>query len=245
MIVRDLRVVGLIVALVVALVAIQRASPSRWPWAGAVPVLVSLAWGATAAPIDPAGGSCTDPLSPFAVWRFLEAALALGAAIVLGVLLRSGRGEVGLGRPTGAVVGLALAALLLAGPLAIFAGAELARPFFGDVAFRVEPAALVPATVFAVSNGVMEEVVYRGLLQAGLARVVGLRAAVVLQAIVFGLAHAAGPDVAGGGWFLFLAMTAGGLVAGAIAWRTRSLAIPIAAHVGFDLPIYLAFACPA
>ena len=245
LLVRELRLVGLVLALTVTVATTLRGSAARWPWAASVPIFVSLAWGAATAPIDPTGGSCTDPASPFAVWRFIEAVLALAAAIVLVTWLRVDRTEIGLGRPSGRVAGLALVALFLAGPVAIIAGAELARPFVGDVEFRIEAAALVPARLFAVSNGVMEEVTYRGLLQTGLARVVGPRAAIALQAVVFGLAHASGPEVTAGGWLLFLAMAAGGVIAGAIAWRTRSLAIPIAAHVGFDLPIYLAFECPA
>ncbi|MGK2852275.1 MAG: CPBP family glutamic-type intramembrane protease [Candidatus Limnocylindrales bacterium] len=43
---------------------------------------------------------------------------------------------------------------------------------------------------------------------------------------------------------LVLAMGVGGLLAGIIAVRTRSLLVPIAVHVGLDIPIYYAFACP-
>jgi membrane protease YdiL (CAAX protease family) len=38
-------------------------------------------------------------------------------------------------------------------------------------------------------------------------------------------------------------MGVGGLLAGVIAVHTRSLLIPIAVHVGFDLPLYLGLAC--
>jgi membrane protease YdiL (CAAX protease family) len=69
--------------------------------------------------------------------------------------------------------------------------------------------------------------------------------AIAGQAIVFGLAHAAGPDVGGAPLVLWAAMTAGGVAAGLIVWRTGSLAIPIAAHVGFDLPLYYGNACRA
>jgi membrane protease YdiL (CAAX protease family) len=40
-----------------------------------------------------------------------------------------------------------------------------------------------------------------------------------------------------------LALGVGGLLAGVIAVRTRSLLIPIAVHIGLDIPIYFAFAC--
>ena len=42
-----------------------------------------------------------------------------------------------------------------------------------------------------------------------------------------------------------LALGLGGLLAGVITVRTRSLLIPIAVHIGLDIPIYFAFACPA
>ena len=103
-------------------------------------------------------------------------------------------------------------------------------------------AALVPALLFAIANGVMEEVAYRGGLLHWSARVIGLGPAVVGQAIVFGLAHS-GSDVIGYPVPLALAMGVGGLLAGVIAVRTRSLLIPIAVHVGLDLPLYLGLAC--
>jgi hypothetical protein len=102
--------------------------------------------------------------------------------------------------------------------------------------------AILPALLFAAANGAMEELVYRGALLGWSARVMGVAPAVVGQAIVFGLAHS-GADVVGNGLVLSLALGVGGLVAGIIAVRTRSLLLPIAIHVGLDIPIYSAFAC--
>jgi membrane protease YdiL (CAAX protease family) len=70
----------------------------------------------------------------------------------------------------------------------------------------------------------------------------GVGPAVIGQAVVFGLAHS-GTDVIGLQVPLMLAMGAGGLLAGVIAVRTRSLLIPIAIHIGLDIPIYFALAC--
>ena len=70
----------------------------------------------------------------------------------------------------------------------------------------------------------------------------GVAPAVVGQAVVFGLAHS-GADVAANGMLLSLALGTGGLVAGIITVRTRSLVLPIAIHAGLDIPIYYAFAC--
>ena len=88
----------------------------------------------------------------------------------------------------------------------------------------------------------MEEVIYRGALQGWSGRVMGLGPAVVGQAIVFGVAHS-GADVIGLQVPLMLALGVGGLLAGVIAVRTRSLLIPMAVHIGLDIPIYFAFAC--
>ena len=40
-----------------------------------------------------------------------------------------------------------------------------------------------------------------------------------------------------------VALGLGGLIAGVIAVRTRSLLLPMAVHIGLDIPIYYAFAC--
>jgi membrane protease YdiL (CAAX protease family) len=89
----------------------------------------------------------------------------------------------------------------------------------------------------------MEEVAYRGVLMGWLARVSGLWPAVAVQAVVFGLAHASGSDVGGSPLVLGVALGAGGLLGGVITIRTRSLAIPIAVHIGFDIALYLGLAC--
>jgi membrane protease YdiL (CAAX protease family) len=102
--------------------------------------------------------------------------------------------------------------------------------------------ALLPALVFALANGVMEEVVYRGALLGWSARVMGAWPAIVGQAIVFGLAHS-GPDVLASPILLSVGLGIGGLIAGIITVRTRSLLLPLAIHVGFDIPLYYGLAC--
>jgi hypothetical protein len=121
-------------------------------------------------------------------------------------------------------------------------GPYLARPFIGDVGYQLAAGAFVPALLFAVANGVMEELIYRGALLGWSARAMGLGPAVVGQAIVFGVAHS-GSDVIGLQVPLMVALGFGGLLAGVIAVRTRSLLIPVAVHIGLDIPIYFAFAC--
>jgi membrane protease YdiL (CAAX protease family) len=240
-----LRVVVLIVLALGAAVAIARDAPVRWTRAGAVPVAVSLFWG-TLLVQHPATDltDCANLASPVAAWRAVEAIVVLVTITILGLVLHATPGSLWLHLPARAWWRWALLGFVVAGPLALVVGPYLAAPFFGDVSYVLVIGAFVPALIFAVSNGVMEEIAYRGALLGWSGRVMGTGPALVGQAIVFGLAHS-GTDVVGFQIPLSLAMALGGLLAGVITLRTRSLLIPIAVHIGLDLPIYFAFACPA
>ncbi len=225
--------------------AVARDAPVRWAWAAGVPVALSLVWGGFAAPLAAADGSdCTDPASPVATWRAIEALIVLGTLATIVLVLRATRSSLSLRWPARRWVRWAVVGFVVSGPLALLLGPLFARPFFGDVGYELVAAAIVPALVFAVSNGVMEEAIYRGALLGWSAKVMGIGPAVVGQAIVFGVAHS-GSDVIGLQIPLMVALGIGGLLAGVIAVRTRSLLIPIAVHIGFDIPIYFALACPA
>ncbi|MDF2735293.1 MAG: hypothetical protein K0S97_1916 [Chloroflexota bacterium] len=238
-----LRVVVLAALVAGAAIAIWRDAPVRWGWAGAVPVALSLSWGGLPAPTPAFDGSdCANPTSPVATWRALEAVVVLGVLAGLALILRATPASLSLRWPARRWVRWAVVGFLVSGPVALLVGPYLARPFFGDVGYELVAEALIPALVFAVANGVMEEVIYRGALQGWSGRVMGLGPAVVGQAIVFGVAHS-GADVIGLQVPLMLALGVGGLLAGVIAVRTRSLLIPMAVHIGLDIPIYFAFAC--
>jgi membrane protease YdiL (CAAX protease family) len=227
-----------------AAVAIARDAPVRWAWAAAVPVAVGLAWGVWPAPPAASDGTdCANPGSPVAAWRIAEAFVVLASLGILATVLRASRTSLLLRSPARRVVRWSIAAFLVAGPVALIAGPIVARPFFGDVGYDLTMVgAIVPALLFAAANGTMEELIYRGALLGWSGRVMGVAPALVGQAIVFGLAHS-GSDVIGYGVPLSVALGVGGLVAGVIAIRTRSLLLPIAVHVGLDIPIYYAFAC--
>jgi membrane protease YdiL (CAAX protease family) len=241
----EMRLPMLLVLSVGTAIAVTRDAPVRWTWAGAVPVAVSLFWGTLAAPVGaPDLGSCEDPASPVATWRALEAVVVLVALAVVALVLRAVPASLYLRLPARRWHAWAVIGFLVAGPIALVAGPYLARPFFGDVSYVILAGAFVPALVFAVSNGVMEEVIYRGALMSWSGRVMGIGPALVGQAVVFGLAHS-GTDVIGFQVPLMLAMGLCGLLAGLVTIRTRSLLIPIAVHIGVDIPIYFAFACAA
>ncbi len=237
------RLAVLLVLAVGTAIAVTRDAPVRWTWAGAVPVAVSLFWGTLGAPVAAAGlGDCEDPASPVATWRTLEAIVVLVALAIVALVLRAVPASLYLRRPARPWIKWAILGFVVSGPVALLVGPYLAQPFFGDVSYTILLGALVPALIFAVSNGVMEELVYRGALMSWSGRVMGIGPALVGQSVVFGLAHS-GSDVIGFQLPLMLAMGLGGLLAGLVTIRTRSLLIPIAVHIGLDIPIYFAFAC--
>ena len=229
-------------------VAIRRDAPVRWAWAAPIPVAVSLCWGLLPVPpVSPSGADCASITSPTAVWRTAEAGVVIGTLAVLSWALRMRptdlRRDLLLRMPARSVIRWSIVGFLVAGPVALVLGPIVARPFFGEISYDVTVVgAIAPALLFAVANGTMEELAYRGALLGWSARVIGVPAAIVGQAVVFGLAHS-GSDVTGSPLLLMAALGLGGLIAGVIAVRTRSLLLPVAVHIGLDIPIYYAFAC--
>ena len=73
-------------------------------------------------------------------------------------------------------------------------------------------------------------------------RVIGLRRALLLQAVVFGVAHA-GAHFMSSPMPVVLAVGFGGYVAVLLTLKTRSLMMPVAVHAAIDLPVYAFFAC--
>jgi membrane protease YdiL (CAAX protease family) len=225
-------------------VAKRRDATVRWTWAAGIPVAISLAWGVWPAPTPALDGSdCANLTSPVAVWRLAEASVVLAAVAILATTLKASRTSLALRMPARTVVRWSIVGFLVAGPAALILGPLAARPFFGDVGYDLTAVgAVAPALIFAAANGTMEELAYRGALLGWSARVIGVWPAVVGQAVVFGLAHS-GADVVGNGLPLMATLGIGGLVAGVITVRTRSLLLPMAIHVGLDIPIYYALAC--
>jgi membrane protease YdiL (CAAX protease family) len=120
----------------------------------------------------------------------------------------------------------------------------LARPFFGELDFPRPVAALLPAVFFGVANGVLEEVSYRGAMQAWLGRAMPLAWAIGLQGIVFGIVHA-GPNVLALLPVHIALMAVMGIAGGVARARLGSLWLPIGVHVGADIALYVGLACRA
>jgi uncharacterized protein len=76
-----------------------------------------------------------------------------------------------------------------------------------------------------------EEVFFRGILLPFAARVVGIRAGLVVQAVMFAAVHLIGDP---GIWPLAVPLAVVGWVCGWLYVRTGSLAVPIVAHATFN-----------
>jgi membrane protease YdiL (CAAX protease family) len=217
--------------------------PAAIAWAAVLPLVVVLAWpwvvGADVPVGDPA---CRDPLSGIALRRLLVAAAGAGLVAGLAVSHRSTAAELGLCRPSRAEAVLAAAGALLVAVAGLVVGPWVAQPFFGNLAFPVPPGALVPAVVFGLANGMLEELLYRGALQAWLGRIVPMAVAIAFQGVVFGLVHV-GPEVVDLVPLHAALLAAVGVAAGIVRRRTGSLWIVAGIHVGADVALYVGLAC--
>jgi len=229
----------------------RRAGHRSVALAAVLPAAAILAWRAVPQPLaDQAGADCANLLAPPAVWRFLEAAVGLAVVLLLVWDRRARLAELGLTRGSRRLFTAALVGLVVIGPVALYLAAglgetELGSAFFGT--FRLDlsrPLAFAPALLFAASNALAEELAYRGVLRTWLAPSLGITGANLAQAIVFGLAHT-GEDFVGIEAVIptMLAMVVLGFVAGILARRTGSLALPLAIHAAADIPIYFYWAC--
>ncbi len=187
--------------------------------------------------------------APPAVWRFLEGAVGLVAVVALVLDRRASPGDLGFRRGSGPVRAFAVAAVLVITPLALSFGTLVGGPlggvFFGGYTLDTsQPAAFLPALVFAVSNSLAEELAYRGAMRTWLTPGLGVVGANLAQAIVFGLSHA-GDDFVGAGAAIptMAAMILLGFFGGFIARGTRSRTRPLALHTAADIPLYFYWAC--
>jgi uncharacterized protein len=129
-------------------------------------------------------------------WTYVPVSVTLSAALIgLGRATGSSWDDLGLGRAhlgrglrLGAVVGVAAAAVIGLG-----AAIPFTRPFFDDerVAAGGDVATLLHEALLAIPIGtvVFEEVAFRGVLLALLARRLSMRGAVVVSSVLFGLWH--------------------------------------------------------
>lgn len=92
---------------------------------------------------------------------------------------------------------------------------------------------------FALSVGIAEELLFRVLLLGWLVTKLEVSKALLVSAIVFGLAHL--HELSMLGLANIAPQFAGGMLLGAVYLRTRNPIAPILAHAYWDLPYFLAF----
>jgi membrane protease YdiL (CAAX protease family) len=241
----DTRPVAAVALVAGWLVLRARGREAAVAWAAVLPVGVALTWPWILGADVPLGVSgCVDPLSAIAIRRLVAAVAVLAIVALLAVSHRSGADELGFRRPGRTEVVLGGGGLLVLAVGGLLLGPAIARPFFGPLEFPVPPGAIVPAIVFGVANGVLEEVSYRGAMQAWLGRVAPAWAAIVYQGVVFGIVHA-GPDVVALVAVHASLLAVVGIAGGIVRRSTGSLAIPIGIHVGADIALYVGLACRA
>jgi membrane protease YdiL (CAAX protease family) len=219
--------------------------PEAIAWAAVLPVAIGLTWPWVLGSDAPLGElACTSPVSVIVLRRVVLAAVVLGIIALLAVAHGSGVLELGLRRPSApeAVVAVGGGLVVVVGGLLI--GPAIAAPFFGPLDFPVPSAALLPAVVFGLANGVTEEVAYRGAMQGWIGRLAPVWVAIGFQGLVFGLVHA-GPEVTALLPVHVGLLAAVGIAAGIVRWRVGSLWIPAGIHVGADVALYVGLACRA
>ena len=234
------------VALLAGWVGLQlRHRPAALAWAATLPVAVTFAWPWALGVDLPLGAAgCVAPLSEIVLRRMVVAGVGLGLAALVAVVHRSSLEEIGFRRPGRAEAVVAVVGLLVLGFGGTFIGPVVAEPFFGRLEYATPLAAILPAVLFGLANGVLEEVAYRGILQAFLGRLNPIVGAIAFQGIVFGIVHA-GPEVVALLPVHIALLSAVGVAAGVARWRLGSLWVPIGIHVGADIALYMGLACRA
>ncbi len=102
--------------------------------------------------------------------------------------------------------------------------------------------ALWSMLALAITSGVFEEILFRGILLRHIEAMLGTWAALVITSLLFGLAHLANPDSSLFAAFA-IAMEAGVLLGAAYLWKRR-LWIPIGIHAAWNFTQGWVFSVP-
>ncbi len=191
-------------------------------------------------------GLDTSSYIGFAVAKFSESLPLVVSILILtriaGISTGSlylNKGELRSGLLTGLafLVGLSLLAIVMGGMNPLFQD-KLNNAEIGNLA-RILPWALL----FSISNGFMEELLFRGLFLKHLESIVGFRLSNILTAAIFAVAHLQVTYATHTIGFLIVVFVFG-LVLGNIMKKTNSIIAPTLIHAGADMmmiiPLFMA-----
>ncbi len=173
-------------------------------------------------------------------WPLYQLAPLTVYTVIVAVVppLRRGVGWLRVGRLDGVVLGWT-AAVIVVSSAALVLWFLLARPDVGDLADkipRIGGAELVLIGAgFSVLNALMEEAVFRGVLQEALTAEWGLWWAVGVQGVLFGVIHAHGFPRGVEGMVM---ASAYGVALGLLRLRSGGMAASCLAHVCADATIF-------
>lgn len=190
-----------------------------------------------------AGASCLCTLIPWSwyfLWPIFKLVPILGTLAIayLNGSLRGAWTAFARGR-LGRFEAVAIAMLAVTAAALLFIWFELAGPDLSSLRAQVPnwpaPTLAAAALAFAIVNAVLEEIVWRGIMQSWLAKVLAPLAAIVIQAVLFGVSHYHGVP---SGWTGVALATGYALLLGALRWKSGGLLAPILAHIAADLAIF-------
>jgi membrane protease YdiL (CAAX protease family) len=174
-------------------------------------------------------------------WYFFAPLSAYAFMLIVPALRRS-MPRLAIGRVDGAPLGFAF--LIAIGASAVLIGFDVllrpdVQPLAAKVPLKLGGSVVLAGIVFAVTNAVCEELVFRWLLWQAIVEEWNLATALVVSAGFFGLAHLQGypPGPLG-------AVLAGvyGLSLGILRWWTAGLGLAFACHVVADATIFVILA---
>jgi len=145
--------------------------------------------------------------------------------------LRMGRHDGPVILVTLAVIVLSSSVLLVYSVLFPVESPELVAPILGWLPSEL----LLAGVLFAVLNGLLEEIIFRGILLDALRAEVGLPVALLVQSVGFGVGHAHGypPGAIG-----IILASIYGMVLGLLRLYARGMVAPIVAHIAADATIF-------
>lgn len=171
-------------------------------------------------------------------WYFVGPLLCYAAIVAILPPLRRSVGWLKIGRLDAAILAV-VAGIAVVSAAVLVLYDRLFHPDLHELAGQLPMDTGLPVvlagSLFAVTNALAEEIIFRGVLQEALASQLGVRVGVFVQAAAFGLGHAKGypPGEVG-------VVLAGlyGLMLGMLREWVGGLAAPVLAHIFADATIF-------